>query len=322
MAILHAGSVATPKPEIAAAVREFVPEEDRFIADAVLPMFDAKIQTGTIPVVKRDDALRIVNTKRAPAADFARVDFREEGMVFNCEGYGLEFPLADETRLLYATAFDAEEMAGQMLRSLLYREREARVAAAILNGTTWTGATLTTDVSGSGPWATVGTDVVTQVNGAIEKVVLNSGLLPNALVMNTTNVNRLLANTVIRARFPGAPKITRQMLVDALAEIFGIETLIEGAAVKNSAIEGQAHVGAYIWSSTYVQVARVVKKGAPITAAGLGRTMKQGNLMGGSADMNMLMYREQKKKADILQADWYLDELIFGAAYAHMLKVA
>jgi len=322
MPIIHAGTVEMPKPEIAMAVREYSPDDEKFAADRILPPTPSQVESGTVPVIQREDALRIENTRRAPGANFARVDFREEGLEFKCRGYGAECKVPDETRAIYRHAFDAELEAGYVCKSILMREREARVAAAILNGSTWTGAALTTDVSGTAPFATVGSDVVTAVNGAIEKVQLNSGLIPNALIANTVNVNRLIANTVIRARFPGAAIITRQMLADALAAIFGITTLVECGAVKNDAAEGQAHSGAYIWSSTYVQVARLIPEGAPVSTPGLGRTMKWGGLMGVDADMNVVMYRESQSKSDVLQSDWYIDELIFGTAYAHMLKVA
>jgi hypothetical protein len=202
------------------------------------------------------------------------------------------------------------------------REREARLAAATFNTTTWTGASLYTDLSGTAPWGTVATDVVSGVNAAKQKVHLNSGLRPNALILNTVNVDRLLANTTIRAHFPGAPRITREMLKASLVSIFGLQYLIEAAAVKNTADEGQSHVGAYVWSNLYVGVARVVPPGAPLPTPGLMRTMKWACLMGVNADMNVVMYRENQTKSDVVQSDWYLDELVLGTAYMHLLKVS
>jgi len=168
----------------------------------------------------------------------------------------------------------------------------------------------------------------------VEKVHLGSGLLPNALIMNTTNVNYLIANTVIRARFPGATLITRQMLADSLASIFGITQLIECGSVKNSAIEGQDHVGAYVWSSTYAMVARV-RTGATPEEPGLGVTMKWdavpsmsiegegavGAPAGEDSSIEVTTYREEQTDSDVVKVKHFIDELILGAAYGHLLKV-
>lgn len=318
---IHTGSNEIPKPQVAAALQEFQGTDEGFIADQVLPMGDSMTDVGYLPVIKREDALRIQNTKRAPGSTFARVNFREEGLTFRCESYGAESQIPDESRAIYKTAFDAELVAGQLSKSILMREREARVAAALQNTSTWTGASLFTDVHGAGPWSTTTTDVVPQINAAKQYVQKNCGLRANALILNTENVDRLLANTTIRAHFPGAPMITREMLKASLAAIFGLQYLIEGAAIKNTADEGQAHVGAYVWSGSYVGVARVVPPNAPLQTPGLGRTMKWSGLMGVGADMNVVMYRESGTKSDVIQTDWYLDELVLGTAYQHLLQV-
>jgi len=331
---IHTGSVATPKPYVARAIQEASGIDEMFVADRVLPLFPTRVQDGTLNIVQREDMLRIENTVLAPGAAYGRVHFREEGLAFHCVKNGEEGQVTDEARAMYADVFDAEVVAARQVYANLRRSRENRVASAILNTTTWTGATLYTDVSAA-PWTTVASDVVSQVATAAEKVHLACGLMPNALIMNTTNVNCLIANTVIRARFPGAPFITRQMLADGLASIFGIPYLIECGAVKNSAIEGAAHTGAYIWSSTYAMVARIRTGGIP-EEPGLGVTMNwnlvpsmaiaAGETAGGAPggedqSIEVETYREPQTDSDIVKVRQYIDELILGAAYGHMLKV-
>ena len=330
---IHTGSVAIPKPYVARAIQEVSGIDEMFVADKILPIFPTRVQDGTLPVVQREDMLRIENTVLGPGAAYGRVAFREKGLLFHCVKNGEEAQIPDETRAFYRDAFDAEVVAARQVYANLRRSRENRVAAAVLNATTWTGAALYTDVSGA-PWSTVGSDVVSQIAAAVEKVHLGSGLLPNALIMNTTNVNYLIANTVIRARFPGATLITRQMLADSLASIFGITQLIECGSVKNSAIEGQDHVGAYVWSSTYAMVARV-RTGATPEEPGLGVTMKWdavpsmsiegegavGAPAGEDSSIEVTTYREEQTDSDVVKVKHFIDELILGAAYGHLLKV-
>lgn len=330
---IHTGSVSTPKPYVARAIQEASGVDEMFVADRLLPILPSRVQDGTLGVVMREDMLRLENTVLSKGSAYGRVEFREEGLAFHCVKNGLEGPVTDEDRAFYADLFDAEVMRARQVYAMLRRSRENRVASAVFNTTTWTGASLYTDVSAA-PWSTVGSDVVSQIAAAVEKVHLGSGLMPNALIMNTTNVNYLIANTVIRARFPGAQLITRQMLADSLAAIFGIPMLIECGAIKNSAIEGQAHSGAYVWSSSYAMVARVRTTGLP-EEPGLGVTVQwsglpsmriEGEGAGGAAaaedtSIEVMTYREEQTDSDIVKVRHYIDELILGAAYGHLLKV-
>lgn len=319
--IVHTGAVELPKPFVAKALMEWAPDDQLYAADQVLPMSGVQVQDGTLPIVQREDMLRIENTELAPGATYGRVTFREKGLQFHCVKNGLEGPVTDEDRALYKTAFDVELVKAKQVKTMLDVKREARVAAAIF-AATWTGggATLYTDVTAA-PWTTAASDPFTQIEAAVERVRLNSGMLPNALIMNTTNVGRLLFNTVVRARYPGAAIITRQMLKDTLAQLFGIQEIIECGAVYNSAAEGAAFVGANIWSNLYCGVARVCKS-ADLSEPGLGRTIRWDAVMGGEASIEVLTYREPQSDSDIIKVRNYLDELVLGAAYMHLLKVA
>ena len=317
---IHTGSVAIPKPWVAKALMEWSPDDQLYAADKVLPMSGVQVQDGTLPIVQREDMLRIENTELSPGATYGRVEFREKGLQFHCVKNGLEAQITDEDRALYKTAFDVELVKAKQVRTMMAVKRESRVATAIFNTTVWTGAALYTDNSGS-PWTTVGTDVFTQIEAALEKVRLGSGMLANALVLNTTNIGRLLANTVIRARYPGAAIITRQMLVDTLAQLFGIQQIIECGAVYSSAAEGQTFVGANIWSNLYAMLARVCT-GSDLSQPGLGRTIRWDAVSGMEADVEVSTYREEQTDSDVIKVRNYLDELVLGSAFGHLMKIA
>lgn len=318
---VHTGSVAIPKPWVAKALMEWTPDDQVYAADKVLPMSGVQVQDGTLPIVQREDMLRIENTELSPGATYGRVEFREKGLQFHCVKNGLEAQITDEDRALYKTAFDVELVKAKQVKTMLAMKRESRVAAAVFSAS-WTGggATLYTDVTAA-PWTTVGSDVFSQVEAAVQQVRLNCGMLPNALIMNTTNISRLTANTVIRARYPGAGIITRQMLTDTMAALFGIQTIIECGAVYSSAAEGQAFVGANVWSNQYCMVARVCRT-ADLSEPGLGRTIRWDAVQGGDSNIEVLTYREEQTDSDVIKVRNYLDELILGTAYGHLLRVA
>ena len=146
-------------------------------------------------------------------------------------------------------------------------------------------------------------------------------MLPNALICNTTNIGRLLQNTTISARFPGAPLVTREMLRNALASIFGLDTIIECGAVYNSAKEGKTFTGANVWSNLYAGVARVCKS-ADLSEAGVGRTLRWTGVAGGGISMEVSTYRSPSNDSDVVHVREYVDELILGAGYMHLMKIA
>ena len=314
-------TTAIPKPWVAQALMEWSPDDQLYAADLVMPMVGVQVQTGTLPIVQREDMLRVENTLLAPGATYGRVEFRQEGLEFRCVKNGLEAQVTDEDRAVYKTAFDVELVKAKQVATLMAVRREARVAAATFSAV-WTGggATLYTDVTAA-PWTTAASDPFTQIHAAVERVRLNSGMLPNALIMNTTNIGRLLYNTVVRARYPGAAIITRDMLRDTLAQLFGIQHIIECGAIYSSAAEGAAFVGANIWSNLYCGVARVCTS-ADLSEPGLARTIRWDAVAGGDSNVQVELYRENQTDSDVLKVKNYLDELILGTAYMHLLKVA
>lgn len=320
MAILHTGSVES-KPLVARALEEFDVSGMKFAADQVLPYGRTELQRGVLPVIQREDMLRIERTRRAPGAGFSRVTYRTEGLEFACEDDGLEGLLPDEQRAMYRASFDAELMAAKQVVTMLRLGREQRVSAAVFNTSVWTGAALYTDLSGTAPWTTTSTNVFAGIEAALEKVRLGTGMYANALICNTTNIGRLIQNEKVMARFPGAARITRQMLLDSLGALFGIDRLIECGAVYSSAKEGQAFAGANVWSNLYAMVARVCVS-EDLAEPGIGRTMLWTGVDGGNASFGVKTYRAQSNKSDVIQVDQYTDELILGAAYGHLLKIA
>ncbi len=316
------GSVNLDPRPVAMALNEYNTDEG-FMADQILPMGDSRVDHGSLPVIKRDSAMRIEEDTVGNGAIYGRVKFDAKGLEFTCRKRGLEGQITEEDQAIYADFFDVAQVKAQGVVGKLMRGRENRVAAAVFNTSTWTGEAKFTDVHSSGPWATTSTDVVTQIEAAKQYVQKNSGFRANALILNDVNLGRLLANTVIRARFPGAPIITRAMLEQAMGAIFGLDRLVVCSAMKNAALEGQDYSGDYIWSSSYVMVARVIPQGASLDTAGLGRTMRWTGLMGGeSMAYEVEMYDERQSDSVVVKVRNALDELILGSEYGHLLQVA
>ena len=317
--IQHAGTAARPKPEIAAVFNEFDLEGHNFIASKVLKPFGVEKQEGTITMMTREAMTRLGRDglKRAPGATYARRDIDTDSQTFKCLGYGEEVPMPDEDAANYRNIFDADAVAGKQAFADLLRGLEYRVATAVFNTTTWTGAALYTDNS-SAAWTTAGSDIIGQVQAAKDKIKDVTGVTANALITHPDNVNNCInTNTAIKAKFAGAVIMTRQVMLDNLAAILGLDMIISGDGVYNSAKEGQDFSATDLWSEAYVMVAKVAVTDNPREPA-IGRTLywkQMGNIT------EMAQYRENQTKSNITQADMYTDEKIVDAYFGHVMKV-
>lgn len=309
-------SYATPRADLGEVFREFSPEGQRFIAEEIFPVRPVVKKAAYIPVITREN-LKRTDTKHANGAAFNRINMVAEDLNYKCVDHGLEIPVTTEDRENYADDFDCDVESVEVLKQRILMEREVRVKDIVFNTGTWTGAALTTDVSGA-PWATSTSDVIAHVVAAKEKVRTGTGVVPNALILGEAAMAELLVNSKITGRFPGATIITEDMLRQQMAAIFGLTKLIVGSVVYDGAKEGQSFSGTDIWGSTYAMVARI-QEGSTRVNGGLGRSLVWSPLDNGVD--SIVQYREEQTDGDIFRAREFRVEKVFDPYFAHLLKI-
>jgi hypothetical protein len=112
------------------------------------------------------------------------------------------------------------------------------------------------------------------------------------------------------------------MINQALASILGIQTLVVGSAVYDSAAEGQTFVSGDIWPDDYALVFRR-QTGPTKVNPGLGRIVEwsgeSGQLQNGLD--NVVEYREEGTESHIYRVRDYSEEKIFDPFFGHLLQV-
>ena len=186
------------------------------------------------------------------------------------------------------------------------------------------GASLTTDVSGV-PWATVATaKPLTNVEAAVQKVYDNSGLWPNALVLNK-KVFRNLRNTPevidrIASSGAGDRNLASDVTLQMLAAAFDLDYIIVAGGSQNTAKEGQTASVGQIWSSTYAMVCKVAISSDPKEPC-VGRTFHWG-ADGSSIDGAIETYRDETVRGNVVRVRHDVDEIVLYAQAGHLLKIA
>ncbi len=329
--MLRYGPGEIPKPFIARAIME-LPDEQLFAADKIAPLTPVGRMIGTVPIVKRDDMMRIESDELGLGAAFGRVELKVAGPTFNCSKKGREGAVLDEYFDLYGQAFDAELVVAKQCMSQMKLGREARLAKMLFNTGTWTGSTLFVDDTGENPWTNPEDDPLPALRDAKLNIQKNTGSIPNVLIANTENIERLLGNQTIGFRRAMTEVLDRATLLRILAAQLGITDIIEAGAVYNTAAEGQDMLGAFVWPSKYVMLARVCKT-LDLTEPGLARTLRYDparglgageQAVGGEASQPpyiVILYRESQKTQNVIQVRHYTDEFIEGAGYANLIQV-
>ncbi len=311
-------SYSTPREDLGMALHEFNPEAQGLIATRVLPIRPVTKQAANFSMISRENMKNAERVKRAAGSAFARVHMRAEDLAYACELYGLEAPLADEDRDNYEDDFDAEMELTQLINLLLLLDLEIEVEALVFNTTTFTGSDLYTDVHAA-PWDTAASDIIGPIIDASEKVRKNLGLRPNALIIGASQFANMRKNTAIKAMFPGASMITAQMILGNLPAIFGIENLIVGGQVYDTADEGQTSTMSDVWPDDYAMICRLNGPGDSLWTPGLGRTMAWRAV---SSDLVATdQYREEQTKSDIFRVEHALDPLILNPYAGHLLLI-
>jgi hypothetical protein len=319
-------SLATLRPDLAASFEAFDIEAEKlgYVARKVFPTVDVASQAGNFGKIPLAQLLQNRDTKRAPGSGYARGNFKFDTSTYSCEEHGAEEPVDDREAKMYAEYFDAELIATQRAYNAVLKNAEQRVADAVFNTTTWTGSSLTTDVSGT-PWATIASAVpLTNVEAAVQKVYDNSGLWCNAMVINK-KVFRNLRNTsqvIDRVASSGAGNrnLASDITVQMLCEAFDLEYIIVAGGSKNTAAEGQSATPGQIWSSTYAMICKVAT-GADFREPCIGRTFHW-SADGSSIDGAIETYRDETVRGDVVRVRHDVDEIVLYPQAGHLLKIA
>lgn len=308
---------ANPRLDLGVALAEFDLSKSGFIGLEVLPIMRVDRQAATFSKIEREGLLRRADVKRGPRGAYNRDEFGSTDQVYATVEYGHEQPLDDRERAFFENDFAADFWAVQVAFRRIAQEHEIRTAADVFNTTTWTGASLTTAVGTA--WSVVTADTKSDVLAASEKVRTLTGMEPNIMIINKVTLNNLLVNTLILDSIKYVARTSVEIIMQALADFYGLDRILIGKGVFNSADEGQPFVKNDIWSSDKAMIMVACDEGASLQDPCVGRTMQWIADSPDSGGITTEQYREEQTRSWIYRARQFTDELIIDASYGHLL---
>lgn len=318
MPVDYSGTRATPRMDLGVAMMEYVEQQNEFIGTQALRLFRTKKKASTFAAVTREGITRDADTKRAPRGNYNRDSFQAEDKSYKCEEHGLEGALDDGEREIYRSDFDAELVTTKITTRRVLQAQEKRVADLLFNTTTFTGAALYKDYSAA-PWDTAASDAIAQIAFAKNKIRANCGIIANALICSTENIERLKALTVIKDAIKYTARLTDAEIRNALADLLGLKYILEGKAIQNSAKEGQAFVSADIWSDDYAMVAVIADDEEDLSQPAVGRTFLW--VEDSPENATVEQYRDENARSDIFRVRQHVDEVVIDPYFAFLVKV-
>lgn len=317
-------SLSTLRPDLASFF-EFDLEANRrgLIALQVAPVVEVALQAdnpGKIPI---EQLLKVgAGRPRGSGAAYDRGSWTFTTWSYATLDYGWGEPLDDRDRARYQYLVDAEAVCVARAYNNVLLNAEIRMATMIFDTSTWTGASLYTDV-GTTEWAQTNWATATpiaHVEAAVRKVWDNSGIWPNALVLNRTKYRDLRQCTEIRERIvasgAGTPAKASDITQEMLASVFDLDYVIVAGSAKDSATEGQDTTVASIWGD-YAMVCKVAT-GADIREPCIARTFhwsEAGSQIGGV----IKQYREEDKHSDIFEVSHDVAEVVMYTELGHLI---
>ena len=298
-------SQAIMRPDLRNAVAEewnASGEAAMFTADLIANRVDVPNASGTIKRIPREAYTKDANSvSRGPDGSYPEVEWGDETLTYMTKEEGLAVPidqnLAAQTKLYY----DAERAATRIALSKLRRAHEAKVAAAVFNTSTFTGASLTTAITTD--WRDeANATPIDDINGSRAKVRENCGRLPNSVIMPWVTWENLVQCEQILDRINGGATSDNPAIAQMLnvAKLFQVDRIIIAGGIKDTAKQGQAFVGGNIWNPDYVMVA-YINPAAGLYDINLCNCYNwEGD--GGSFDYTVERYYSEEKRREVVRA--------------------
>ncbi len=215
-----------------------------YIASQILPAVTVGKQGGKVYKFGKD-AFKLHSDVRAPGTRSIRVQsYSVASDTYFCDNHAMHDVVPQEDKDNADTAIDPESATTEGLTDLIQLGREKACADFLFNATTFAGYTAA--LAAADQWDNyAASDPTAKAEEAIELVRQKSGAKANTAIMGAQVYSKLRRHPVMLDMF----KYTAGGVLNEaqVAEALGVDRILIGRAVYDSAKEGQAAVMADVW---------------------------------------------------------------------------
>lgn len=203
------------------------------------PAVPVELQTGIFAAFARADSMRVQTELKAPNASIAQIGFNTDLTgTYSCKVYEAEYAPPPEVVANYRLPLSLDMAATKILARSAYLRREL----------SWTAANFTTGIWGTDKtvavtWDDPSSDPIGDIETGCRTVLLATGMMPNTLSIGYDVWKALKQHPDIIARIGtgNASNVDPRMVTKQLvAALFGLEEVVVGSVVYNTAASGAA----------------------------------------------------------------------------------
>ncbi len=173
------------------------------LADFIAPEVIVPAATGQYKDFDDKNCFQILDTSRAVGGPARRLEFAATDPTYNCLPQALEIPIDDHERdeAGQGDPLHLEQAKTQTLISSAVASHEVKVFSAVSSSVAAEG--------GVGAWSGSGNanDPIAELDGLIESLATDTGMMPNRLVIGLPAWAAIRHNPQVIARFPGAASV-------------------------------------------------------------------------------------------------------------------
>jgi hypothetical protein len=212
------------------------------IADQVAPPIPVLQEDGQYAIFGKE-SFNIPDAHRRPKKGYKEIDWTLSKASYHAEEYGLEMRIDDRERRASPSNINLDTITVETITENLLNSREKRVAdmvrstANITQNTTLTGAQRWDDPLGGDP--------IGVIDAGQAVIQAQYGYTANTLTMGWDVWQALRGNPVIKAELLDGEQLTEARL----AALFGVERIIVGASMYNSANLNQTQSLVDMWGT-------------------------------------------------------------------------
>lgn len=211
----------------------------------IFPALPVDQQTGYYTVWSLGDAARAQTEALAPMARPSGIGVGVDNTnMFSCKVYGAEFAISDQTLANWQIKPSSEAAAADLLGRAVATRRETDFAGQIFTTGVWG-----SDVTVATTWDDPSSDPIMDIEDQIDNIQASTGNKPNVMAMGYKVWKALKNHPDIVARITastGGVEEPRKVTERAVAALFGLDEIIVGNAVVNSAAAGATNSIDYV----------------------------------------------------------------------------
>ena len=279
------------------------------IAERVFPVVSVGKQSDKF-LIHGKEVFRVRDDRRSPGAEARSSRWTYSDGTYYCDGHAQKDYVPRENQASGLPQLDLLSDTTEFLTGQIALNQEAAVVAALAAGMTPSAQTNT-------PWDDDDTDPLPIIDTAGLTVGLAIGQKPNVLALADPVWSALKMNANVRQLINGAGSLAAAAVTKAqLADYLGLEEILVGSAVYDTANEGQTNSNAWVWGEYALLFYRPPSPGRKTVS--LGYTFQWNQAFGTGQAQFVNRYFWEPNLADVVEVHKYYDEKVIDQ-YAGVL---